>query len=235
MNYKELLKILQKNPNEIFLDAQGYKPFEGGILLVEKHWRYFGYFQNYGTHIWFFRTPEDFVDFLPALLFSDIAIHWDDEDKNYRYFYEEELETYELASEFSKGDSSAILSPISDFEEDDNENYADTYAYYQRLCKINSFDDEEIYALAGASFGALEVLDVIRIYDVINVSEEKFNLTFEDTADEEEINEMGLTWSQFKILNGYAKKYAELPSKNMDQFFQFLEDCSHDWLKLPGN
>ena len=67
MNYKELLKILQKNPNEIFLDAQGYKPFEGGILLVEKHWRYFGYFQNYGTHIWFFRTPEDFVDFLPAL------------------------------------------------------------------------------------------------------------------------------------------------------------------------
>ena len=235
MNYKELLKNLQKNPNEIFLDAQGYKPFEGGILLVEKQWRYFGYFQNYGTHIWFFRTPEDFVDFLPALLFSDIAIDWDDEDKNYRYFYEEELETYELASEFSKGDSTAIVNPISDFEDDDNEDYADTYAYYQRLCKINSFDDEEIYALAGASFGALEVLEVIRISDVINVSEEKFNLTFENSRDKNKVEEMGFTWPQFKILNGYAKKYAELPSKNMDQFLQFLEDCSHDWLELPGN
>ncbi len=125
------------------------------------------------------------------MLFSDIAIHWDDEDKNYRYFYEEELETYELASEFSKGDSTAIVNPISDFEDDDNENYADTYAYYQRLCKINSFEDEEIYALAGASFEALEVLDVIRISDVKNVSEEKFKPTFEDTDDEEEINEMG--------------------------------------------
>ena len=32
MNYKELLKILQKNPNEAFGDAQSIKPVEGGIL-----------------------------------------------------------------------------------------------------------------------------------------------------------------------------------------------------------
>ena len=197
MNYKELLKILQKNLNEIFLDAQESKPFEGGILLVEKHELNFG---NCGNHIWFFRTPKEFVDFLPALLFSDIAIHWDDEDKNYRYFYEEELETYELASEFSKGDSTAIANPISDFEDDDNEDYADTYAYYQHLCKINSFDDEEIYALAGASFGVLEVLDVIRISDVINVSEEKFNLTFEDSRDKNKVEEMGFTWPKFSMV-----------------------------------
>ena len=46
---------------------------------------------------------------------------------------------------------------------------------------------------------------------------------------------MGFTWTQFKILNGYTKKHAELPSKNVDQFLQFLEDCSHDWLELPNN
>ena len=197
MNYKELLKILQKNPNKAVGDSQNIKPFEGGILLVEKHEMNFG---NCGNHIWFFRTPKEFVDFLPALLFSDIAIHWDDEDKNYRYFYEEELETYELASEFSKGDSTAIANPISDFEDDDNEDYADTYAYYQRLCKINSFDDEEIYALAGASFGVLEVLDVIRISDVINMSEEKFNITFEDSRDKNKVEEMGFTWPKFSMV-----------------------------------
>lgn len=135
----------------------------------------------------------------------------------------------------SKGDSIAIANPKSDFEEEDNEDYADTYAYYQHLCKINSFDDEEIYALAGASFGVLEVLDVIRISDLINLSEEKFNITVRNTSDKNKIKEMGFTRTQFKILNGYAKKHAELPSKNVDQFLQFLEDCSHDWLELPDN
>ena len=235
MNYKKLLKILQKNPNEAFGDAQSIKPVEGGILLVEKHEMNFGYGTNYGNHIWFFRTPKEFVDFLPALLFCDIAIHQNDEDRNYRYFYEEELETYELASELSKGDSIAIANPKSDFEEEDNEDYADTYTYYQHLCKINSFDDEEIYDLAGASFGALKVLEVIRISDFINVSEEKFNITVRNTSDKNKIKEMGFTWTQFKILNGYAKKHAELPSKNVEQFLQFLEDCSHDWLELPDN
>jgi alpha-L-fucosidase len=235
MNYKELLKILQKNPNEIFLDAQGSKPFEGGILLVEKHAMNFGNGMSFGNHIWFFRTPMEFVDFLPALLFCDIAIQWDDENRNYRYFYEEELETYELASELSKGDSIAIANPKSDFEEEDNEDYAEKYAYYQHLCKINSFDDEEIYDLAGASFGALEVLEVIRISDFINVSEEKFNITVRNTSDKNKIKEMGFTWTQFKILNGYAEMYNEITSKNVDQFLQFLEDCSHDWLELPNN
>ncbi len=117
MNYKELLKILRKNPNEIFPDAQGFKPFEGGILLVEKHAMNFGNGMSFGNHIWFLRTQMEFVDFLPALLFCDIAIQWDNEDRNYRYFYEEELETYELASESSKGDSIAIANPKSDFEE----------------------------------------------------------------------------------------------------------------------
>ena len=197
MNYKELLKILQKNPNEAFCDSQNIKPFEGGILLVEKHEMNFG---NCGNHIWFFRTPKEFVDFLPALLFCDIAIQWDDEDRNYRYFYEEELETYELASELSKGDSIAIANPKSDFEEEDHEDYADTYTYYQHLCKINSFDDEEIYDLAGASFGALKVLEVIRISDVINMSEEKFNITFEDSRDKNKVEEMGFTWPKFSMV-----------------------------------
>jgi hypothetical protein len=152
----------------------------------------------------------EFVDFLPALLFCDIAIQWDDEDRNYRYFYEEELETYELASELSKGDSIAIANPKSDFEEEDNEDYADTYTYYQHLCKINSFDDEEIYDLAGASFGALKVLEVIRISDFINVSEEKFNITFEDSRDKNKVEEMGFTWPKFSMVT----------QKNMLNYFQ---------------
>jgi hypothetical protein len=223
MNYKELLKILQKNPNEAFGDAQSIKPVEGGILLVEKHEMNFGYGTNYGNHIWFFRTPKEFVDFLPALLFWDIAIHWDDNDRNYSSY---DNDTEEDDDEEEDYDVRII---------EDNEDYSETYELYKHLCKINSFDDEEIYDLAGASFGEVEVIEVFRISELINVSEEIFNLTLEDTDDEEEINEMGLTWSQFKILNGYAEMYNEIPSKNVEQFLDFLMECNHDWLELPDN
>jgi hypothetical protein len=106
---------------------------------------------------------------------------------------------------------------------------------YKHLCKINSFDDEEIYDLAGASSGEVEVIEVFRISELINVSEEIFNLTLEDTDDEEEINEMGFSWTQFKLLNGYAEMYNEIPSKNVEQFLDFLMECNHDWLELPDN
>lgn len=252
MNYKKLLKILPKNPNEAFGDAQSIKPVEGGILLVEKHEMNFGYGINYGNHIWFFRTPKEFVDFLPALLFWDIAIHWDDNDRNYSSYdddTEEEIEAYELEAEKSKSISPEVVNPISALEEEeeeeeedydvriieDTEDYSETYELYEHLCKIKSFDDDEIYDLSGYSFGEVEVIEVFRISELINVSEEIFNLTFEDTDDEEEINEMGLTWSQFKILNGYAEMYNEMPSKNVGQFLDFLMECNHDWLELPDN
>jgi hypothetical protein len=224
MNYKELLKILQKNPNEAFGDAQSIKPVEGGILLVEKHEMNFGYGTNYGNHIWFFRTPKEFVDFLPALLFWDIAFHWDDNDRNYSSY---DNDTEEEDDDEEEDYDVRII--------EDNEDYSETYELYKHLCKINSFDDEEIYDLSGDSFGEVEVIEVFRISELINVSEEIFNLTLEDTDDEEEINEMGLTWSQFKILNGYAEMYNEIPSKNVEQFLDFLMDCNHDWLELPDN
>jgi hypothetical protein len=232
MNYKELLKILQKNPNEAFGDAQSIKPVEGGILLVEKHEMNFGYGTNYGNHIWFFRTPKEFVDFLPALLFWDIAIHWDDNDRNYSSYdndtEEEEEEEEEEDDEEEEEDYDVRII-------EDNEDYSETYELYKHLCKINSFDDEEIYDLAGASSGEVEVIEVFRISELINVSEEIFNLTLEDTDDEEEINEMGFSWTQFKLLNGYAEMYNEIPSKNVEQFLAFLMECNHDWLELPDN
>jgi hypothetical protein len=227
MNYKELLKILQKNPNEAFGDAQSIKPVEGGILLVEKHEMNFGYGTNYGNHIWFFRTPKEFVDFLPALLFWDIAIHWDDNDRNYSS-YDNDTEEEDDDDEEEEEDYDVRII-------EDNEDYSETYELYKHLCKINSFDDEEIYDLAGASSGEVEVIEVFRISELINVSEEIFNLTLEDTDDEEEINEMGFSWTQFKLLNGYAEMYNEIPSKNVEQFLDFLMECNHDWLELPDN
>jgi hypothetical protein len=227
MNYKELLKILQKNPNEAFGDAQSIKPVEGGILLVEKHEMNFGYGTNYGNHIWFFRTPKEFVDFLPALLFWDIAFHWDDNDRNYSS-YDNDTEEEDDDDEEEEEDYDVRII-------EDNEDYSETYELYKHLCKINSFDDEEIYDLSGDSFGEVEVIEVFRISELINVSEEIFNLTLEDTDDEEEINEMGFSWTQFKLLNGYAEMYNEIPSKNVEQFLDFLMECNHDWLELPDN
>jgi hypothetical protein len=232
MNYKKLLKILPKNPNEAFCDSQSIKPVEGGILLVEKHEMNFGYGTNYGNHIWFFRTPKEFVDFLPALLFWDIAIHWDDNDRNYSS-YDDDTEEEEEEEEDDDDEEEEEDYDVRIIE--DNEDYSETYELYKHLCKIKSFDDSEINDLSGDSFGEVEVIEVFRISELINVSEEIFNLTVEDTDDEEEINEMGLTWSQFKILNGYAEMYNEIPSKNVEQFLDFLMDCNHDWLELPDN
>jgi hypothetical protein len=230
MNYKELLKLLPKNPNEAFSDAQSIEPVEGGILLIEKHKVDFGYGSYYGSHIWFFRTPKEFVDFLPGLLFWDIAIHWDDNDRNY-ISYDDDIEEEEIDDEVEEEDDEECEVRMIE----DTEDYSETYELYKHLCKIKSFDDDEIYGLEGDSFGEAEVIEVFRISELINVSEEIFNLTLEDTDDEEEINEMGLTWSQFKILNGYAEMYDEIPSKNVEQFLDFLMECQHDWLELPDN
>ena len=229
MNFKELLKILPKNPNEAFNDAQSIKPVEGGILLVERHEMNFGYGTNYGNHIWFFRTPKEFVDFLPALLFFDIAIHWDDNDRNYISYDDDDIEEEEIDDEVEEEDDEECDVRMIE----DTEDYSETYELYKHLCKIKSFDDDEIYDLSGDSFGEVEVIEVFRISELINVSEEIFNLTLEDTDDEEEIDEMGLTWCQFKILNGYAEMYDEIPSKNVEQFLDFLMECNHDWLELP--
>jgi hypothetical protein len=229
MNFKELLKILPKNPNEAFNDAQSIKPVEGGILLVERHEMNFGYGTNYGNHIWFFRTPKEFVDFLPALLFFDIAIHWDDNDRNYiSYDDDDDIEEEEIDDEVEEEDDEECDVRMIE----DTEDYSETYELYKHLCKIKSFDDDEIYELEGDSFGEVEVIEVFGISELINVSEEIFNLTLEDTDDEEEIDEMGLTWCQFKILNGYAEMYDEIPSKNVEQFLDFLMECNHDWLEL---
>jgi len=233
MNFKELLKILPKNPNEAFNDAQSIKPVEGGILLVERHEMNFGYGTNYGNHIWFFRTPKEFVDFLPALLFFDIAIHWDDYDRNYISYDDDDIDE-EIDDEVEEEDEEEDDEECDVRMIEDTEDYSETYELYKHLCKIKSFDDDEIYDLEGDSFGEVEVIEVFGISDLINVSEEIFNLTLEDTDDEEEINEMGLTWSQFKILNGYAEMYNEIPSKNLEQFLDFLMECNHDWLELPG-
>jgi len=226
MNYRELLKLLSKNPNEAFNNAQSIKPSIEGIFLAEKHRMDFGFGSYYGTHIWFFKTPEQFVAFLPALLFFDIAIHWDDDDRNYRNYEEEEEEEEE--DDDDDDDDEYNIRMI-----EDTEDYKDTFDYYKNLCEIKSFDDIRIYDLVEDSFGEVEVLDVARVSDLINISEEKFNLTFEDTDNEDEIQEMGFTWTQFKILNGYAEEYGELPSKNVEQFLAFLEECNHDWLELP--
>ena len=164
------------------------------------------------------------------MLFFDIAIHWDDNDRNY-ISYDDDIEEEEIDDEVEEEDDEECDVRMIE----DTEDYSETYELYKHLCKIKSFDDDEIYELEGDSFGEVEVIEVFGISELINVSEEIFNLTLEDTDDEEEIDEMGLTWCQFKILNGYAEKYNEIPSKNVGQFLEFLEDCNHDWLELPYN
>lgn len=203
MNYNELIKKLPKTPAQSLYDSDGKEPTEEGIYLTQKFKSGFGY----DTHVFFFNTPEEFVDFLPALIFFDEAMSDDD--------FEEEDD---------------------DFEEDDEveENsigidYQADYQLYLDLTTIKSFDDQEIYDLEGIFFGEMEILGVGKISDLLHISEESFNKTFDDLLDENEIQELGFTWTEYKILNGYFQEFNELPSKNEEQFFTFLKDFYLEW------
>ena len=197
MNYNELIKKLPKTPAQSLYDSDGKEPTEEGIYLTQKFKSGFGY----DTHVFFFNTPEEFVDFLPALIFFDEAMSDDD-------FEEEDDEVEE--------NSIGI-----DYQAD--------YQLYLDLTTIKSFDDQEIYDLEGISFGEMEILGVGKISDLLHISEESFNKTFDDLLDENEIQELGFTWTEYKILNGYFQEFNELPSKNEKQFFTFLKDFYLEW------
>ena len=202
MNYNELIKKLPKTPAKSLYDSDDKEPTEEGIYLAQKFKSGFGY----DTHVFFFNTPEEFVDFLPALIFFDEAMSDD-------YFDEED----------------------DDFEDDEDEensigiDYQSDYEIYIDLTTIKSFDDQEIYDLEGISFGEMEILGVGKISDLLHISEESFNKTFDDLLNENEIQELGFSWTEYKILNGYFQKFNELPSKNEKQFFTFLKDFYLEW------
>lgn len=197
MNYNELIKKLPKTPAQSLYDSDGKEPTEEGIYLTQKFKSGFGY----DTHVFFFNTPEEFVDFLPALIFFDEAMSDDD-------FEEEDDEVEE--------NSIGI-----DYQAD--------YQLYLDLTTIKSFDDQEIYDLEGISFGEMEILGVGKISDLLHISEESFNKTFDDLLDENEIQELGFTWTEYKILNGYFQEFNELPSKNEKQFLTYLKDFYLEW------
>ena len=107
--------------------------------------------------------------------------------------------------------------------------YQADYQLYLALTTIKSFDDQEIYDLEGISFGEMEILGVGKISDLLHISEESFNKTFDDLLNENEIQELGFSWTEYKILNGYFQKFNELPSKNEKQFLTYLKDFYLEW------
>jgi hypothetical protein len=210
MNYNQLLKKLPKTPAQSLYDSDGKEPTVEGIYLTQKFKSGFGY----DTHVYFFNTPDEFVDFLPALIFFDEAMG--DEDD----FEEEEEE---------EDDDDNDEDEDEDEENSIGMNYQDDYENYLDLMTIKSFDDNKIYDLEGVSFGEMEILGVGKISDLLHISEESFNKTFDDLLDENEIQELGFTWTEYKILNGYFQEFNELPSKNQKQFFTFLKDFYLEW------
>lgn len=203
MIYNELIKKLPKSPAQSLYDSDGKEPTEEGIYVTQKFKSGFGY----DTQVYFLNTPEEFEDFLPALIFFDEAMS-DGND------FEEEED--------------------GDDEDEDEENsiewdYQDDYENYLDLMTIKSFDENKIYDLEGISFGDLEILGVGKISDLLHISEESFNKTFDDLLDENEIQELGFTWTEYKILNGYFLKFNELASKNQKQFFTFLKNFYLEW------
>lgn len=77
MNYEELLEKLVKHPNDAMQNAFGRKVSANSYFLYEIHNMHHDFYES---HIWIFNSIDEFVEFLIAIIFSDIALNCENED-----------------------------------------------------------------------------------------------------------------------------------------------------------
>lgn len=87
MNLSELLKHLPAHPTDILEGNLGKQATENSLFLYEIHNTSFDFYES---HIWVFDSIDDFINFLPAIVFNDIAVNWetyseDEASNNYDY------------------------------------------------------------------------------------------------------------------------------------------------------
>lgn len=93
MNLNELLALLPKHPVDVF---EKYLPpgkvTENGYYLYEIH--DMGH-QFYEGHVWVFDSIDAFVDYIPAIVFRDVVVHCEDEERFEDVDFAEDYAFYE--------------------------------------------------------------------------------------------------------------------------------------------
>ncbi len=77
MNYEELIKRLPKHPNDAMQNSFGKTANESCFYLYEIHQMHHDFYES---HVCIFNSIQEFIEFLPVIVFTDIAINCENED-----------------------------------------------------------------------------------------------------------------------------------------------------------
>ena len=94
MKIDELIELLPKHPTKVYQDGFGTQATENGFYLYEIHKMHHDFYES---HVWIFKSIEEFVNFLPAIVFNDIAVHWEDDEFDWdtdNYDYSNDYDFY---------------------------------------------------------------------------------------------------------------------------------------------
>ncbi len=77
MDYKEVIQKIGNHPNDVMQAAFDREANTNSYYLYEIHRMHH---QDYESYVWLFNSIEEFVLFLPAIVFNDIAVNCDNHD-----------------------------------------------------------------------------------------------------------------------------------------------------------
>lgn len=151
MNVNQLIERLPEHPLDLMQNALGRK------VSLDCYYLYgIIRFHNdlYNSYVFTFNSISEFVEFLPAIVFNDVAINWDEDyednyvESNFSDDYEflenltnqnwDELKCKKFISEHSKFDDLELIEfgRISDFMEATSEEFIKSKEHYVSLDEL---------------------------------------------------------------------------------------------------
>lgn len=93
MELNDLIEILPEHPCDVMQNGFGKKAFSESFYLYEIHNMHHNWYEN---NVWIFNSINEFVQFLPAIVFNDIAVNCEEgfEDEHVDYDYSEDYNFY---------------------------------------------------------------------------------------------------------------------------------------------
>lgn len=151
MNVNQLIEKLPEHPLDLIQNALGKKVSKDSYYLYVIIRLYDEFYKNY---VFTFNSIIEFVEFLPAIIFNDVAINWDEDyevnyaESNFSNDYEllekltnqnwDELKCKEFISEQTKFDDLELIEfgKISDFMEASSEEFVKSKEHYVSLDEL---------------------------------------------------------------------------------------------------
>jgi hypothetical protein len=94
MNINQLIERLPEHPCDLMQNVFGREVSAESFYLYGIYNMHYNF---YNSHVFIFNSINEFVEFLPAIIFNDIAINWDDdyEENNEEISYSEDYKLLE--------------------------------------------------------------------------------------------------------------------------------------------